>query len=81
MAVYSSDWYMRDIKKVGVYVQMITARASKPVTFSGGGLFLVGRILWFNVNQYLQTLCMSNDIRFQILKTSFSVFTLLTSLK
>lgn len=50
MAVYSSDWYSKDIKKVGVYIQMVSARSYKPITFSGGGLFIVGRKLWFNVS-------------------------------
>lgn len=50
MAVYRSDWYSKDIKEAGLYVQMIIRRASKAVTFSGGGLILISRVLWLHVS-------------------------------
>lgn len=50
VTVYSSDWYVRDIKEVGFYVQMIIVRTSNPITFSGAGLLLLSRTLWLNVS-------------------------------
>lgn len=49
-AVYNSDWYSRDIKKVGLHVQMVIVRTSKPVMFSGGGLITIGKELFLNVS-------------------------------
>lgn len=50
VAAYNSDWYSRDIKETGLYVQMIIMRASKAVTFSGGGLITIGRVSFLNVS-------------------------------
>lgn len=63
LAVYSSDWYSRDVKEVGIYLRMVIMRAQRTVTFSGGGMFVIGRALFFNVSGHGFT---NNTVQYRI---------------